>query len=59
LDFDQDFDFGSFDLVEEEAAFLEPVHSLVSVKKVGEEVLVKGKVNYQVEFHLQPLPAPF
>jgi len=33
LDFDQDFDFVSLDLIEEEAAFLEPVHSILSVKK--------------------------
>lgn len=59
LDFAQDFDFGSFDLVEEEAAFLEPVHSLVSVKKVGDEVLVKGKLTTRLSFICSRCLRPF
>jgi len=59
LDFDQDFDFVSLDLVEEEAAFLEPVHSILSVKKVGSEVLVKGKLTTRLSFICSRCLQPF
>ncbi|HRD01476.1 MAG TPA: DUF177 domain-containing protein [Candidatus Saccharicenans sp.] len=59
LDFDQDFDFVSLDLVEEEAAFLEPVHSIVSVKKIGSEVLIKGKLNTRMSFICSRCLRPF
>jgi uncharacterized protein len=59
LNIDQDFDFGSLDLVEEEAAFLEPVHSVVSVKKVVNEILVKGKLTTRLSFICSRCLRPF
>lgn len=41
----RDFDFQASDLVEEEAVFLQPAHADVMVRKVGEEVAVKGRIS--------------
>jgi uncharacterized protein len=40
----KDFEFLSVTLVEESAVFLKPVHAELTVKKVGEEILIKGKI---------------
>ena len=40
----KDFEFLSAALVEESAVFLKPVHAELIVKKVGEEILIKGKI---------------
>ncbi len=40
----RDFEFLSTALVEESAVFLKPVHAELTVKKVGEEILIKGKL---------------
>lgn len=40
----KDFTFYSVDLVEEEAVFLEPVHAEMTIKKTGEEILIKGRI---------------
>jgi uncharacterized protein len=40
----EDFEFFSAALVEESAVFLKPVHAELTVKKVGEEILIKGKI---------------
>lgn len=40
----KDFEFLSVALVEESAVFLKPVHAELTVKKVGEEILIKGKI---------------
>jgi uncharacterized protein len=40
----KDFEFLSTALVEESAVFLTPVHVELTVKKVGEEILIKGRI---------------
>jgi uncharacterized protein len=40
----KDFEFLSNTLVEESAVFLTPVHAELTVKKVGEEILIKGRI---------------
>jgi uncharacterized protein len=40
----KDFEFLSASLVEESAVFLKPVHTELTVKKLGEEILIKGKI---------------
>ena len=40
----KDFEFLSAALVEESAVFLKPVHAELTVKKMGEEILIKGKM---------------
>ena len=40
----KDFEFLSVALVEESAVFIKPVHAELTVKKMGEEILIKGKI---------------
>jgi uncharacterized protein len=55
----RNFDFLSVDLVEESAAFLEPVHADVLVRKVGEEVWIKGCVTTRLSFVCSRCLTPF
>jgi uncharacterized protein len=50
LTLSRSFEFPSLDLVEEEAVLLEPVRADVTVKRVGEEVWIKGRVRTRVSF---------
>jgi uncharacterized protein len=45
-----DFEYFSADLVEENAVFLQPVQAELSIKKVGEEILIKGRINTRLSF---------
>ena len=40
----KDFEFLSTALIEESAVFLKPVHAELTVKKVGEEIQIKGRI---------------
>jgi uncharacterized protein len=55
----RNFDFPSLDLVEEEAVFLEPVHAELTVKRVGEEIWVKGRLKTRLSFVCSRCLAPF
>ncbi len=44
LTVDREFEFQSQDLVEESATFLKPVHASLLVRKMSEEVWIKGRV---------------
>ena len=46
----RDFEFLSIDLVEENAVFLEPSHAEVTVRRVGEEILIKGRMTARLSF---------
>jgi len=59
LHIDRDFDFNSLDLVEEEAVFLEPAHAAVEVKKIGTDVLVKGRITARLSFVCSRCLRPF
>lgn len=59
LHIDQDFDFVSLDLVEEDAVFLEPTHAVVEVKKIGSDVQVKGRITTRLSFVCSRCLRPF
>jgi uncharacterized protein len=44
LEISKDFEFFSVDLVNENAVFIQPVHAELTIKKAGEEILMKGKI---------------
>jgi uncharacterized protein len=55
----KDFSYISADLVEENAVFLEPVHADLTVKKVGEEVWIKGRITARLSFVCSRCLVPF
>ena len=55
----RDFDYLSVDLVEENAVFLEPAHAEVEVRKVGEEVWIKGRLTARLSFVCSRCLTPF
>ncbi len=59
LHIDQDFDFISLDLVEEDAVFLEPTHAVVEVRKIGSDVQVKGRITTRLSFVCSRCLRPF
>lgn len=44
LKISRNFDYASLDLVEEDAVFLKPVHAELTVRKIGEELWIKGRI---------------
>ena len=59
LDISRNFDFPSVDLVEEDAVFLQPVQAELSVKRMEEEVFIKGRVKTVLRFTCGRCLAPF
>jgi uncharacterized protein len=59
LSLSRDFEFLSLDLVEENAVFLEPAHADVTVRLVGEEVMVKGEITARLSFVCARCLTPF
>jgi uncharacterized protein len=55
----KDFDFLSLDLVEENAVFLEPAHTDVFIRPVGEEIFVQGRVTAKLSFICSRCLTPF
>jgi len=55
----RDFEFFNVELMEENAVFCEPVHAEISVRKVGEEILVKGRVRTCLSFVCSRCLLPF
>jgi len=50
LKISRDFDFQSLELVEENAVFLKPVHSDLTMTRMGEEIWIKGRVTTLFSF---------
>jgi uncharacterized protein len=50
LNISKDFEFLNVDLVEESAVFLQPTHADVQIKKVGDEVWIKGRITVCLSF---------
>lgn len=50
LKISREFEFTNVEIIEESAVFLQPVHADVSVKKVGEEVFIKGRIRAVLSF---------
>ena len=59
LRFARDFEFVSLDLVEENAVFLEPAHADLTVRLVGEEILVQGQITARLSFVCSRCLTPF
>ena len=55
----REFEFFSVDLVDEDAVFLEPVRAELNIKKMGEEIFVKGKVTTRLSFVCSRCLVPF
>jgi uncharacterized protein len=50
LEISKEFEFFTEDLVEENAVFLKPVNVEAAVKKIGEELLIKGQIRATLNF---------
>ncbi|HEX9902084.1 MAG TPA: DUF177 domain-containing protein [Acidobacteriota bacterium] len=59
LKVDRDFDFLSEDLVEEDAVFLQPAHARLEIKKVDQEILIKGRLTVGLSFVCSRCLMPF
>lgn len=59
LSVSKDFEFSSDVLVEESAVFFEPVRAELTIKKVGENILIKGKITTQLSFVCSRCLVPF
>lgn len=59
LELRRKFDFPSLDLVEEDAVFLQPVQAEISIKRIGEEVWIKGRVKTVLSFICGRCLTPF
>jgi len=59
LEISRDFEFLSADLVEENAVFLQAAHAEVLVRKVGEEVWIKGRLTARMSFICSRCLTPF
>jgi len=46
----KEFEFLSVDLVEEDAVLLEPVRAEVTLRKVGDEIFIKGRLTARLSF---------
>lgn len=55
----KDFEFLSADLIEENAVFLEPVHAELTIKKIGEEISIKGRIKIRLSFTCSRCLVPF
>jgi uncharacterized protein len=55
----KDFEFLSLDLVEENAVFLEPAHADLTLRLLGEDVLVQGTVTARLSFVCSRCLTPF
>lgn len=59
LTFTRTFEYTSLDLVDEEAVFLDPVRAEVTVKRVGQEVWIKGRVTTRLNLICGRCLSPF
>jgi len=59
LKISQDFDFLSKDLVDENVVFRKPVHADISIKRIQEEIFIKGQVTTQLSFICSRCLSPY
>jgi len=59
LELCRNFEFPSLDLVEEDAVFLQPVQAEVSIKRMEDEVWIKGRVKTVLSFICGRCLTPF
>jgi uncharacterized protein len=56
---DRDFEFTSLDLVEESATFLQPVQAGLTVRRMDEQVWIRGRVTTRLNFACSRCLSPF
>lgn len=56
---DRNFEFQNTDLVEENAIFLTPVHAHLSLRRIGEEIWIKGRLTARLNFICSRCLSPF
>ena len=59
LEISQEYEVFSSDLVEANVVFLHPVHVEISVKKIGEEISIKGRIKTCLSFICSRCLVPF
>ena len=59
LSVSRDFDFLNVDLVEENTVFLTPAHAEVIVRKVGDEIWIKGRLTARLSFVCSRCLSPY
>jgi|GEM_PF-142622 len=59
LNVSKDLELSSMDLVEENVVFLQPVHVEMNIKKIGDEVRIKGKIKTCFSFVCSRCLVPF
>jgi uncharacterized protein len=59
LKISREFEFSIAEIIEESAVFIQPVQAEVSVRKVGEEVFVKGRIKAVLSFVCSRCLVPF
>ena len=59
LKISQNFDFLSTDLVDENVVFRKPVHANISIKKIQEEIFIKGHITTQLSFICSRCLSPY
>src|SRR4030042_1486944 len=55
----RDFEFLNVDLVEENTVFLSPAHADVIVRKVGDDIWIKGRLTARVSFICSRCLSPY
>jgi uncharacterized protein len=55
----RDFEFLNVDLVEEDTVFLAPAHAELTVRKVGDEVWIKGQLTARLSFVCSRCLSPY
>jgi len=55
----RDFEFLNVDLVEEDTVFLSPAHAEVIVRKVGDEIWIKGRLTARLSFVCSRCLSPY
>ncbi len=59
LSISKDFEFLNIDLVEEDTIFLSPTHADVLIRKIGDEIWIKGKMTARLSFVCSRCLSPF
>jgi uncharacterized protein len=59
LSVSRDFEFLNVDLVEEETVFLRPAHAEVLVRRVGDEVWIRGRLTARLSFICSRCLSPY
>jgi len=55
----KDYEFFSTDLIEENTVFLDPLHADVTVRRAGEELLIKGRITTRLSLICSRCLSPF